>query len=217
MVGCSKTSESSAVIDRLLGGKVADVRAGRAQATRWHGMASACKAIAVASTLVVGVSVHALATDPPDPATDRAWGGCVLNPTAVTQLIQSIRDSSIPGTIQDSQVKVGFVVVYTLANDNDGQPLGGSTFTGPVVCKNPSEVGITALDNTGAPLKETTDIPTQTDPGPVKATSIDILAAEEAFALQYTLNNGSNAGKIEKRACYTTKGNVECFRIFPSP
>jgi hypothetical protein len=172
--------------------------------------------MALASALVIGGSVQALAADPPDPAANKVWGGCVLTPTTVTGLIGNIDDG--PG-IQGNQVKVSFVVVYTLAYDNNGQPLtgSGSPFTGPVICRNPSEVGITSLDNTGGLLKETTDIPTQTDPGVPKATSVDILDAEEAFFLRYVLNNGANIGKKENRVCHSTDGNVDCFRIFGAP
>ena len=56
--------------------------------------------------------------------------------------------------------QVSFVVVYSLVNDNVGQRLSGSNFTGPIICTNPDEVGITARDKNGGPLKETTDIPT---------------------------------------------------------
>ena len=194
--------------------------AGRAQIARWTEMTSACKAMALASALVIGGSVPALAVDPPDPAANKVWGGCVLTPTTVTGLIGNI---GVGQGIQGNQVKVSFVVVYTLAYDNNGQPLtgSGSSFTGPVICRNPSEVGITAFDKGGEGgqvlLKETTDIPTQTDPGVPQATSVDILDAEEAFFLRYVLNNGANAGKNEKRVCHTTDGNVDCFRIFGAP
>jgi hypothetical protein len=173
-------------------------------------------AIALALALVGGVSFRALAADPPDPVQDKAWGNCSLNSATVEAIRSAVAAGPGIQNTTTKPVKVSFIVVYSLAYDNDGQPLSGpSAFTGPVICRS-SEVGITALDNTGAALKETTDIPTQTDPGPVKATSIDILEAEEAFTLQYTLNNGSNAGKIEKRMCLTIEGNVDCFRIFPA-
>jgi hypothetical protein len=169
--------------------------------------------MALASVLLAGSSSQVLGTDPPGPTADKAWGGCQLSATTVAGLKTDL--SAIGGVPNPD---VSFVVVYVLKNDNDGQKLG-SNATGPVVCRDPAAVGITAFDKNGEAggdlhrLRETTDIPTQTDPG--NATSIDILAAEEAFTLQYTLNDGANAGKIEKRVCLTTKGNVECFRIFP--
>src|SRR5262245_27029675 len=98
MVRCSKTSDVSAVVvGCAVGARLNRRGAGRgAQTTRWR---TACKGMALVSALSVGGSVYALAADPPDPEANKAWGGCVLNPTAVTQLIKSIQDSSAPGTI----------------------------------------------------------------------------------------------------------------------
>jgi hypothetical protein len=174
----------------------------------------ACEAMALASALVVFSSAQALAqADPPGPAPNKVWGGCVLDVTSPTGTVANLMADLEKGGIPSPEVS--FVVVYTLANDNNGQDLGNGTFTGPVICTNRAEVDITAHDKNGNPLKETTDIPTQTDPG--GATSVDILEAEEAFLLQYLLNTGDNAGDTEKRVCHTTDANVDCFRIFPPP
>jgi hypothetical protein len=189
-------------------------RAHGAQVTRHPRIARACKATALASSMIVGSTVLALAAEPdvPPPAPDKLWGGCVLDEATVAGLIRSVGAGN---GLQQSTAEVSFVVVYTLDNDNDGQPLSGSgsNFTGPVICTNPQAVNITAFAKDRSPLKEITDIPTQTDPG--NATSADILESEEALILQYRLNNGGNAGDIEKRVCHTTEGNVDCFRIFP--
>lgn len=201
MAGCTKISDPSAVV----GG-------------RWRATAGAWKATVLAAALLVGGSIEALAQDPPDPAKDKVWGGCLLDTATVSELIADIQAG--PG-IDDPGVKVSYVVVYTRANDNNGQPLiatpPGPGFTGPVICRNPDEVDITARDNatpTPNPLKETTDIPTQTDPG--GATTVDIKSAEEAFILQHELNGGTNDGDIENRVCHTTDANVDCFLIFPA-
>ena len=217
MMTCSNTVNSrrgvSAVVDPAV------VHRG-VQITRHSRITQACSAMALASAFIVGVSVQALAVDPPNPEANKVWGGCVLSPTTVTGLVTSIQAGP---KIQGNQVKVSFVVVYTLTYDNNGQPLlgSGSPFTGPVICTNPSEVGITAFDKEGEAggvthlLEETTDIPTQTDPG--NANSVDILEADEMFSLKYHLNDGANAGDTEKRVCHTTVNNVDCFRIFPVP
>ena len=68
----------------------------------------------------------------------------------------------------------------------------------------------------GGPLKETTDIPTQTDQGLVPATKVNIRRAEEVFILQYDLDDGTDTGDIEERVCHTTGPNVDCFRSFPA-
>jgi hypothetical protein len=175
-------------------------------------MGGAHAAVALASALLLGGSVPALATgptDPPNPAVSHVWAGCELSP-ATLEALAADAAVEVEGTAQ-----ISFVVVYTLSNDNDGQLLGESGFTGPVLCTNPFEVGITALQKDGTtPLTETSDIPAQTDPG--GATTVDILEAEEAFIIKYRLDNGANAEDIEKRVCHTVDGNVDCFIIFPS-
>jgi hypothetical protein len=194
-------------VDLAGGGVTYPGRAGGAQLTR------VCSAMALASALAVGGSVQALAADPPDPAANKVWGGCQLSPTTLSNLELDLKDGGIP------QPEVSFVVVYTLKNANDGQRLSGTSITGPVICTDSTTVGITAFDNfgeAGGPthlLKETTDIPTETHTVP-PTTTINVLGGEEAFILQYQLNNGANPLPIEKRICHTTGNNVDCFRIF---
>jgi len=189
-------------VDLAGGGVTYPGRAGGAQLTR------VCSAMALASALAVGGSVQALAADPPDPAANKVWGGCLLSPPTVLDLEADLKDGGIP------QGEVSFVVVYTLKNLNDGQKLS-SGFTGAVICTDPAAVGITALDKNGNPLKETTDIPTDTHTG---VSTINVLGGEEAFILQYQLNPDTNPLPnplpIEKRICHTTGNNVDCFRIF---
>jgi hypothetical protein len=216
MMAHSNTSHSHADVNvGLLHARAAcRSRAGRAQISRHPRITRACSAMALASALVVGSSVQALAQDVPIPEANKAWGGCVLDSSTVDALKARIRLGS---GIKADSATVSFVVVYTLANDNDGQPLqsGPSNFTGPVICRNDSEVGkvgITAFDTSHNLITQTTDIPTQTHSG---VSNIDILEFEQASILQYRLNGGTNA--IEKRVCLTTDANVACFRIFPSP
>jgi hypothetical protein len=168
----------------------------------------ACAAAALASAMLLGGSVQALAQTP-GPQADHVWGGCELSPATVTALAA---DAAVEA---EGTAEISFVVVYTLSNDNNGQPLGEAGFTGPVICVNPAEAGITAFEaGEGPRLTETSDIPTETDPG--GAATVDILEAEESFIVKYQLNGGANGGDIEKRVCHTVDGNVDCFIIFPA-
>ena len=199
MAGYTRISDQSAVV----GG-------------RRCGTAGVWKAAALASVLVVGGSVEAFAQDTPDPGKDKVWGGCVLDTlTTVPNLIADIQEGL---NISDPGVTVSFVVVYTNANNNNGQPLTAPSgaFTGPVICTNPDAVDITAKDENGAPLKETTDIPGGID-GTSPADDVDIKSAEEVFILQYKVNGGDLDGDTENRVCHTTDANVDCFRITAAP
>ena len=92
--------------------------------------------------------------------------------------------------------EVAFVVVYSLNNDNDGQPVavqGQSGFTGPIICRN-NEVAGSIADTS-----QTTDVG-----------NVSILDAEEAFVLR--VQSGSS---IAKRVCHTVNNNTDCFRISP--
>lgn len=174
--------------------------------------------LALSAALLVGSTVHALAQTPP-PAVDHVWGGCILSETAVIELQNSIT----AGTGAEG-ADVDFVVVYSRANSNDGQFLGGGGVTGPVICINDDQVGITAFEADEGILTEASRIPTDThqlvpgEPDEDEPTSVNLLAAEEVFILQYELLDGEeDAGDIEKRICHTVAGNGDCFRIFPLP
>jgi hypothetical protein len=165
-------------------------RADHVQALRWPGVRRACPALAV--TLIAGTSVYAAVAVAQDaPNLNRIWAGCVLTDTAVTELEASVGEGAGIDTPE-----VAFVVVYSLNNDNDGQPVtvqGQAGFTGPVICRN--------TDVVSAPVATS-----QTDNvGPVT-----ILDAEEAFVLR--VQSGSS---IAKRVCHTVNNNTDCFRISP--
>jgi hypothetical protein len=181
-------------------------------------MGIACAAVVLASALLLGGSVPALATngptDPPDPKPDHVWAGCVLDPATVDGIASAIE----AGT--GSSADVSFVVVYSLSNDNDGQLLGESGFTGPIICTPDTlQVGITAFQKNGTtPLTETSDIPNETDPNFVLGNSVDVLETEEAFIIKYQHRDFEDTlGDIEKRVCHTVDGFVDCFIIFPQP
>lgn len=169
-------------------------------------LAAAARAAAVAASLALGGgSGSALATGQPlpPPSANHVFGGCVLSQATHAGLVRDVARKA-PAAFDPKKVRVSFVVVYTLANPNDGQPLkgGAGTFTGPVLCAAPSlpgiGVGVEKID-------EQADI-----------ANIDIRAAEEALILQYK-PAGAADGRTEKRFCHTAANNTDCFRIFPKP
>lgn len=171
-------------------------------------LAAAARTAAVAASLALGGgSGSVLAAGqpplPPPPSANHVFGGCVLNPGTYAQLVRDVARKA-PAAFDPKKVQVSFVVVYTLANPNDGQQLkgGAGTFTGPVLCAAPTlrgiGVGVERID-------EQADI-----------ANIDIRAAEEALILQYK-PAGAADGRTEKRFCHTAANNTDCFRIFPKP
>jgi hypothetical protein len=163
--------------------------------SRWPARTRSCMATALAAALLTGVVVPQVAEsanfDPTTtPLPDRIYAGCQL-------------DTSTGGTVHDLNSalegghEIAFVVVYSLNNDNDGQPLvnvSGSVtgFTGPVICVNPD---IAAIANT-----------TQTS----SISGVDTLDIENAFILRYTDST------TKKSLCRTVDTNTECYQISPS-
>ena len=199
MAGYTKISDPSAVV----GG-------------RRCGMAGAWKAMVLASVLLVGGSIEAFAQDTPNPAKDKVWGGCVLDTlTTVPNLIADIQEGL---NISDPGVTVSFVVVYTKANNNNGQPLTTPSGVLQVLLSARIRTRSTSPQKTRteAPLKETTDIPGGID-GASPADDVDIKSVEEVFILQYKVNGGDLDGDTENRVCHTTDANVDCFRIIAAP
>jgi hypothetical protein len=166
-------------------------RADHVQALRWPGVRRACPALAVASALIAGASVYAAVAVAQDaPNLNRIWAGCALSQDTVDALLLDVA----AGGIEDPEI--AFVVVYSLNNDNDGQPVtvqGQAGFTGPVICRN------TDVVSAPVPTSQTDNVGTVT-----------ILDAEEAFLLR--LGSGSS---ISKRVCHTVNNNTDCFRISP--
>jgi hypothetical protein len=155
---------------------------------RWAGPKGTCAALAAASALIVGASVYAavaMAQEAPD--LNRIWAGCALSQDAVDALTADVAAGQGIG-----DPEIAFVVVYSLNNDNDGQPVtvqGQAGFTGPIICSVSPPV----------PTSQTANV------GPVT-----ILDAEEAFLVRY--QSGSS---IAKRVCHTVNNNTDCFRISP--
>lgn len=156
---------------------------------------------------ILGVSVGALAQQPPAPAANHVWGSCVLTPAAVTELQDSLTAAGgLPSGEGDPLPQVDFVIVYSLQNNNDGQALG-TGLTGPIVCTN--SVTVTIETTT-----EDTPIPSLTDQA--DGITVDIEGIEEALLLQYQkMQNNAPLGGREKRVCHTVAGNTDCFLIKP--
>jgi hypothetical protein len=158
-------------------------------------------AVAWASALLVATSVAAVAqTAPPGPSADRTWGGCVLDTQeggTVDNLLADLDAGGIPASNNSGSRQVAFVVVYSISNDNNGQPIGTRDLTGPVICTNRNVVDIVTTE-------QTRSIP-ETGGG-----TVDILNAASAFSLRYRVNN---SGLFENRLCHTVDSNADCFRI----
>jgi hypothetical protein len=134
------------------------------------------------------------------PLANRVVGNCVLSGTAVTGLVSSVQAALQAAGVSPPTARVDFVVVYTLANPNDGQPTG-EEFTGPVLCRRPAVGSLPAVQV--APVS-------QTDPIPATGT-VDLLGIENALITQYRAPSGE--GDIEKRFCHTVGSTNDCFRI----
>ncbi|MGH8580732.1 MAG: hypothetical protein ACREVK_11645 [Gammaproteobacteria bacterium] len=148
---------------------------------------------------VAGISPAALADPPPAPSENHVWAGCALTTgtNGAVAKLQASLDPSGPSGLNAPPYEIDFVLVYSRANDNDGQQFGAGT-TGPILCINPNTV---AIETTG----ENTPIPGGTD-------TVDITALESALILQY-----EKAGIREKRICHTAADNTDCFLIKPAP
>ena len=159
----------------------------------WLGAITAGATFALAFSTLLSLSSPASAQ-----SANQIWSGCSLEELAallenklITQSGMGPRQSPI-GDRSDGNVEVAFVVVYSLKNPNDGQPVGSSGFTGPIICTAPSF----SITDPGV-VSQTTDIP-----------SANILDAEDAFFLRY-----SSGGSIQKRVCHTVGSNTDCFTV----
>lgn len=175
----------------------------RSQRARRRMCAAGLQAFAMLLAVANG-SAPASAT--PDLKPNHAWGGCSLPSTLRTQLNNAIKATA---SSKFASVAVDFIVVHTIALDNNGQPLtaaAGGGHSGVILC--------TFKGGTSAatPTLETTAIPNAANHP--ASTNIDILSNQQQSVLQYKLNDGSLAGKVEKRVCQTTDGNTDCFRVF---
>lgn len=149
-------------------------------------------------------------SDVPDPVKGHVWAGCVLDVrlggNQTNDTVADLKENIIAGSngkiTNPANIDVAFIVVYSVNNDNDGQPVSGG-HTGPIICINKS-LGVEVTSQT-APIP----------PAGSDASSVDTLDAEDAFILRYVLNGGINDGKKEKVICHTVNDQTDCFRISP--
>jgi hypothetical protein len=148
----------------------------------------------MATAFIAGTSVPGSAAPPSNPTADRVWAQCTLTSAEVTALT-----NRMTGTGLGTPKTVAFVVIYSFQG-NDGQPLTGGGFTGPVLCRNtavvPSIDQVLQTDNIG-----TTSAP------------VDVLDVENALILRYQ-ESGPPLGPVQKRYCHTVDANTDCFRLF---
>jgi hypothetical protein len=146
----------------------------------------------MATAFIASTSVPDIAAAQSNPTADRVWAQCTLTQAEVTALT-----NRMTGTGLGTPKTVAFVVIYSFQG-NDGQPLTGGGFTGPVICRAP---GV----NIGQVL-QTDNIGTTGDP-------VDVLDVENAIILRYQ-ESGPPLGPVEKRYCHTVDANTDCFRLF---
>jgi hypothetical protein len=132
-------------------------------------------------------------------------GKCVLGTGALSALEQSLKnDAGLTG-----KLSVDAIVIHSVANPNEGQPIGANNFTGPIVCtfKGPKSNYVIA----DAPQDANTRIPA--------SGKIDILGTEITTAIQYrapsAIQSPPNGGTIKKLMCLTTDSSNNCFIIAP--
>jgi len=143
--------------------------------------------LAIAVSLSVCAVIGSLPTLAQEP---NRLGLCTLNEDTVTDLQEDV-DADIG---VDGDVEIAFVVVYSISNDNNGQPVATGT-TGPILCTNPD-----------APVPFETAADTD-------IFDIDTLDSAEAFLLRFEGTGGSS--DPETRFCHTTNANVDCYLLGP--
>lgn len=145
---------------------------------------------------------------------NQVYVGCRLNPQALAGLRRSI--NAAPNI---DEASIAFAVIYTLQNDNNGQPLsgasgvGGQEFTGPVVCRNRQLTDpFTEVDvNTPIPQKIERN-PDDYVPGVVNTQDVG-----SAYVLRYenvpAQFGPSGDGPNKTRFCHTVDSLTQCFDI----
>ena len=128
---------------------------------------------------------------------------CVL-PNIMRGLIQAALNNSLPalnGGSAGLNLKVDAIVIHSVVNPNEGQPLDAGGFTGPIVC------------TFAGPLPVGTPYAIQAVSANAAITNIDLLGSEIQTQIQYERNS---TGLIEKLMCLSTRSNNDCFRIYPA-
>ena len=156
-------------------------------------ISAAAMAALFVTICTLGLSFRAMAD--PDPNQNKFVSGCSLSAATIIGLQNSI--TTVIGVASPTP-QVDFVLVYSLANPNDGQLLSGTAYTGPILCSNGASVNV-----------ETTTENTLIGVG----NPVTIKAFEEALFLQYEKSDLT----IEKRVCHTVADKTYCYLIKPVP
>jgi len=170
-------------------------RTPRAAASRRPARTAAGVGLAMATALLASGALAQSA--PPAPTANHTWGGCTLD----AQTVEAIKNRINFGGQFDTQnpnanFNVSFILVYSLSNDNDGQPLKppASGYTGAILCTNPESVGIQTTTETAT------------------LSGVDIRDVEQVHILQYREPSG---GPTKKRVCSVTDSFTDCFTVSP--
>ena len=139
----------------------------------------------------------------PPPRADHAFG-CQLGLVTKATIETAIK-ILYP---QVSNVAIDFIVVHSVPQENDGQPLRAGGTTGPIICSFSGGIPVPPTPYRIETTRENVLIPSG------DATSATILSNQQQSVMQYRINGGTRNGQIEKRICQTTDGNSDCFRLF---
>lgn len=147
------------------------------------------------------------ATEATAQSADRA-ASCTLSGGGLSSAIRIQLGRALPGLdtggTGSPNLRVDAIVIYAVGNPNNGQPLGGGAYTGPIVC--------TFADGL-LPAQTKYSIASTSANDPISG--IDVLASEIQTLVQYERNANANS-TIEQLMCLSTKSNNQCFRIFPA-
>ena len=126
-------------------------------------------------------------------------------PTLSEGIIQAALNNSLPelnGGSAGLNLKVDAIVIHSVVNPNEGQPLDAGGFTGPIVCTfaGPLPVGTPYSINS---------VPANDSDKRISTCSDRRFRPKSSFERKST-------GLIEKLMCLSTRNNNDCFRIYPA-
>ena len=161
---------------------------------------------AVALALALTGTSPAQAQTSPNAEPNQA-AACVLRGgvAALIRLQLNAAIANLDGGSFGSNLKVDAIVIHSVSNPNNGQPLdppNAGKFTGPIVCTFQEGFVPPQVPYAIAPTTANTAIP-----------DIDLLASDVQTSIQFERNSNS---QIEKLLCLSTKQNNSCFRIYPA-
>jgi hypothetical protein len=175
----------------------------RKRMTRRPGIRVGYGTLAVAGALI---AIGAIPGTASAQTNDRVWAGCTLNtqggddehPTTTARLLEDMAASS-SDLLPD---QIAFVVIHSF-QENNGQPIDGGGFTGPVICRAPDvdmvEVEQTALIGSNN-------------------ARVDLLDQQGGMSVLYRDPAGSaDPADNRKRFCWTVASAADCFDFARTP